>query len=250
MLYKAAPFDCACAADAAPWMSLLTEDPIAVHTEVRFYHPAVHVLSWLYFATLFWILPISIVGMALFFPVFVVAGIAAGAFRRCVLWVRDRHKRPLSRTVLTRRENDIIDDPHTAAILRDAVQILHHHESAGVANTSRRTMVDANDVTTTHLVWVGVLKFIADQALPTILLVLSLQTALNYVVLALYSGHLGIRTPVIFYLGDPWWWNVVKVEYESRSVACLLSTIAEEFSDGTQDVGHMWQIISAVVPFA
>ena len=123
---------------------------------------------------------------------------------------------------------------------------------AGVA-TSRHTKIDANNVfraTTMQLVAVGVLKFIAHQALPTIALVLSIQTALNYVVLALDSGHLAVLTYVFFYFADPWWWNVIKVEYESRSLDCLASTIKKEFSDSTHDVGHMWQIISAALPFA
>ena len=100
------------------------------------------------------------------------------------------------------------------------------------------------------LVAVGVLRFIADQALPTIVLVLSIQTALNYVVLALYGGHLISQSVVYYELGDHWWWSVIKLEYQSRSLACLVYTIRQELFADSQDAGHMWQILSAAVPFA
>ena len=76
-------------ATGSSWWRLSTQDPIAVYTAIRFYHPGVHVLSWLYFEMLFWILPISVLGMACFFPVFVVAGAIVGVFRRFLLWLRD-----------------------------------------------------------------------------------------------------------------------------------------------------------------
>ena len=251
---KVAPFD------DLGWQKLLPEDPIAVYTAIRFYHPAVHVVSWLYFAMLFWILPNSLVGMACFFPVFMGAGIVAGAFRRCLLWLREWLKRRttllVSRASQLRghehaRREDVIESPDTAAMLNDATRSPHYASTSSFhAASDAVNAASAGPNATTHLVAVGVLKFIADQALPTIALVLSIQTALNYIVLALYSGHLVWQTEVYYDLGDPWWWNVVKVEYESRSVTCLASTIKKELSDGTQDVGHMWQIISAVVPFA
>ena len=135
------------------------------------------------------------------------------------------------------------------------------------------------------LIVLAVLKFVADQALPTMILLLSIQTALNYVVLTVYSGHVVPRHMMDYTLpygsfpsgamvstgGPPshvpsyqignardtqwwsWWSSVVQVEFQSRSVGCLLYTITKDvLTDFGQeaDVGHFWQIISAVVPFA
>ena len=172
---------------AATWRSRPSENPIAIYTAVRFYHPGVHMLSWLYFATLFWILPISLVGTVTFLPVFTAAMVAAGIFQRCLLWLRDALKRRLSNLAPSTRDRQTDALGGTVAILL-AVQVPHYD-----AATSLHAAVDTNSTsvpraTTFHLVAVGVLKCIADQALPTIVLVLTIQTALNYVVLAFYSG--------------------------------------------------------------
>ena len=133
------------------------------------------------------------------------------------------------------------------------------------------------------LIALAVLKFVADQALPTFILLLSIQTGVNYVVLTLYSGHIVPRsmidyalartdggTAVVWAVTAPshvppyqiggthdgwwsWWSSVVQVEFQSRSVGCLLYTITKDkLSDvgHEADAGHVWQIISAALPFA
>ena len=54
------------------------------------------------------------------------------------------------------------------------------------------------------LVITAVLKFVADQALPTFILLLSIQIGVNYVVLTLYSGHVVPRSMMHYTLrSDP-----------------------------------------------
>mgnify|MGYP001584753329 FL=1 len=240
--------DASAAASAMCWRSL---NPIAVHTEVRFFHPAVHVLSWLYFAMFFWILPISIVGMACFFPVFVVVGAAAEVVRRCLLWLRDWLKHRTMLLVSSVAPHDRSEDEEfTAAILRETTQFRGDAAADSPLLAWNVSASRGRDLATAMLFAVGVLKFIADQILPTIALVLSIQTALNYVVLAFCRGHLLIGTCAYYHFADPWWWTIVMVDYESRSLTCLLYTLINDFGRMAAAAGLKWQILSGALPFA
>ena len=123
-----------------------------------------------------------------------------------------------------------------------------HH--TGSTTTPQTTSTNRRSL----LLAIGLLKFLADQAVPTVALLLTLQTAVNYVVLTFFSGS--VRAPIvtdtigiIYDVEPPWWLNVIALEYRSRSLRCLLYTLHQDFTQDQADIAHVWQVISAVTPF-
>jgi hypothetical protein len=87
----------------------------------------------------------------------------------------------------------------------------------------------------------GVLNFMLEQQIPTLLLAVVLQSTFNYFLMFTNQAYFSLSMPDGYF-------DVIVKEYQSRLLQCLESIIRRDVGDIQRTPGQMWQIFSSTIP--
>ena len=82
----------------------------------------------------------------------------------------------------------------------------------------------------------GVVNFLVTEELPALFLAATVQATVDY---ALFR----YQYPTLTY------WEIVAVDFNSRSITCMMSTLRTVFSDDAEKFSRDAQFLTASVPF-
>ena len=233
-------------------------NPVAVYTELRFRCSVlVHMQSGVYFGIA---LPFALVGVyGLVWYIYIFVGMAMLGF---ALWLAARKLRAALMRWSQRGEGE---DADGATTMRDvpefdqrsctlqteqyfllenqtsSVPQLHDARGPAEGTTNAHTpLVTRSKNRASHCMalTVSLLEFLSNQTIPTLVMVVVIQASFNYTILIMYGSQYGVT-----YADTP------RMEYSSRTTACVLYTARRELSVLQHDLSHALQLLCSFIPF-